>query len=138
MIHQGSFIQYVRRIFRKTDSSYPLIRTCTCACQGVRNISFSESLARVLNVRSLRLNGSVLIPLAVQEGQIFTKNSKCKVRNVKAVLQGNWCTQGRRNRISFSRNLVTFSCLYQISFMVLFGNTFLTLYYAATNFFCKR
>ena len=33
------------QIFRKTDISYPLIRTRTYAYQGVRNISFSENLA---------------------------------------------------------------------------------------------
>ena len=31
-----------RQIFRKTDISYPLIRTHTCAYQGVRNVRFSE------------------------------------------------------------------------------------------------
>ena len=30
---------------RKTNISYPLIRTCTCAYQGVRNVYFSEILA---------------------------------------------------------------------------------------------
>ena len=33
------------QIFRKTNISYPLIRTRTCAYQGVRNIRFSENLA---------------------------------------------------------------------------------------------
>ena len=33
----GLFIYYVRKIFRKTNISYPLIRTHTCAHQGVRN-----------------------------------------------------------------------------------------------------
>ena len=28
----GSFIYYVRKIFRKTNISYPLIRTRTCEC----------------------------------------------------------------------------------------------------------
>ena len=32
-----------RQIFRKTNISYPLIRTC--AYQGVRNVRFSENLA---------------------------------------------------------------------------------------------
>ena len=36
-------------MFRKTSISYPLIRTCTCAYQGVKNVSFSESFAYVLN-----------------------------------------------------------------------------------------
>ena len=34
-----------RQIFRKTNISDPLIRTRTCAYQGVINIHFSESLA---------------------------------------------------------------------------------------------
>ena len=33
-----------RQIFRKTNSSYPLIRTRTCAYQGIRNVRFSENL----------------------------------------------------------------------------------------------
>ena len=36
----------VRQIIRKTNISYPLIRTRTCACQGLRNVRFSEKLAR--------------------------------------------------------------------------------------------
>ena len=34
-----------RQIFRKTNISYPLIRTRTCAYQGVRNVCFLENLA---------------------------------------------------------------------------------------------
>ena len=34
--------------------SYPLIRTRTCACQGVRSVSFSENFAYVLNGWSLK------------------------------------------------------------------------------------
>ena len=34
-----------RQIFRKTNISYPLIRTRTCAYQGVRNVRFSKNLA---------------------------------------------------------------------------------------------
>ena len=33
-----------RQIFRKTNISYPLIRTRTCAYQGIRNVRFSENL----------------------------------------------------------------------------------------------
>ena len=36
-------------MFRKTNISYPLIRTPTCAYQGVRNVSFSENFAYVLH-----------------------------------------------------------------------------------------
>ena len=46
--HRGPFIKYVRKIFRKTIISNPLIRTRTCAYQGVRNVS-SENFAYILN-----------------------------------------------------------------------------------------
>ena len=36
-------------IFRKTNVSNHLIRTCTCAYRGVRNNSFSENFACELN-----------------------------------------------------------------------------------------
>ena len=48
----GLSMKYVRKIFRKTNISNPLIRTRTCTYQKVRNISFSESFAYVLNGRS--------------------------------------------------------------------------------------
>ena len=41
--------KYVRKIFRKTNISYPLICTRTYAYQGVKNVSFSENFAYVLN-----------------------------------------------------------------------------------------
>ena len=34
-----------RHIFRRTNISYPLIHTHTCAYQGVRNVCFSENLS---------------------------------------------------------------------------------------------
>ena len=40
-------------MFRKTNIPYPLIRTCTCAYQQVRNISFSENFVHILNQWSL-------------------------------------------------------------------------------------
>ena len=39
----------VRKILRKNNISYFLIRTCTCAYQGVRNVSFSENVVNILN-----------------------------------------------------------------------------------------
>ena len=44
-------IYYVCKIFQKTNISYPLIRTRTCVYQGLRNVSFSENFAYVLNGR---------------------------------------------------------------------------------------
>ena len=48
-IPKGSSIKYVRKIFRKTNIFNPLIRTRTCAYQEIRNVSFSENFAYVLN-----------------------------------------------------------------------------------------
>ena len=44
-----SSIKYGGKIFRKTNISNSLISTRTCAYQGVRNVSFSEDFAYVLN-----------------------------------------------------------------------------------------
>ena len=56
---QGSFIQELRKIFRKTNISYPLIRTLTCAYQRTRNISFPEHFAQVLNQSFPTRNGDL-------------------------------------------------------------------------------
>ena len=42
-------LYYVRKIFRKANVSFPLIRLRTCAHQGVRSYSFSKDFAYVLN-----------------------------------------------------------------------------------------
>ena len=42
--NMGSFIQYVRKIFRKTNNSYPLIRTRTCAYHGLSNHCRTQSI----------------------------------------------------------------------------------------------
>ena len=41
-VNKGSFIEYIRKIFRKTNISYPLVHKRTAAYQGVRDVSFSE------------------------------------------------------------------------------------------------
>ena len=46
---RGPSIKFVGKIFRKTNISNPLIRTRTSAYRGVRNVSFSENFAYVLN-----------------------------------------------------------------------------------------
>ena len=45
----GLFTSYANKLFRKTNTSYPLIRTLTCGFQGVRNVSFLENFANILN-----------------------------------------------------------------------------------------
>ena len=45
----GSSNKYIDKIFPKTDISYPLISTRTCAYQGVRIVSYTEHFACVLN-----------------------------------------------------------------------------------------
>ena len=48
---KGLGINHLERTqnFPKNQHFYPLIRTCTCAYQGVRNVSFPEKFAYVLN-----------------------------------------------------------------------------------------
>ena len=48
-------------ISRKINISYPLIRICKCAYQGVGNVSFSKNVAYVLNDPSLLNQDSVTI-----------------------------------------------------------------------------
>ena len=43
------YLVRMQKMFRKTNISYILIRTRTYAYQGVRNSSFSENFAYVLN-----------------------------------------------------------------------------------------
>ena len=42
------------QIFRKTNISYPLIRTCTRTYQGVRNFHFSENLVCFVLLKTIR------------------------------------------------------------------------------------
>ena len=44
-ITKESFIYCAGKIFWKTNTSYPLIRTSMHAYQGVRNVSFTENFA---------------------------------------------------------------------------------------------
>ena len=48
-ISKGPSSKYVRKIFRNSNISNSLIRTRTCAHQGVRIVSFSKNVAYVLN-----------------------------------------------------------------------------------------
>ena len=51
---KGSFIYYKRRILRKTNISYTLIRARACAYQSVRNTNLAENFVKVRNVWSQR------------------------------------------------------------------------------------
>ena len=52
----SGIIYYVHKIFRKTNISYPLLRTGTCAYQWVRNVGFSKNFVYVLNEWSLTID----------------------------------------------------------------------------------
>ena len=43
MLSSGSFSYYVRKIFRKSNISYPLIRLRTGVYQGVKIVNSSEN-----------------------------------------------------------------------------------------------
>ena len=48
MLRVRSFSRHAK-FSEKTNTSYPLICTRTCAYQGVRNVSFSENFGKVLS-----------------------------------------------------------------------------------------
>ena len=49
---RGPLFSTYTKFSKKTNISYPLIRTRTCAYQEVRNVSFSENFVYVLNGQS--------------------------------------------------------------------------------------
>ena len=66
------------QMFRKTNSSYPVIRTYAWAYQGVTNVSFSEHFPYVLNGKILKSDQERKIPTALL-GNIYTGiKFKCK------------------------------------------------------------
>ena len=66
-----------RQVFRKTNISYPLIRTRTCAYQGVRNVRFSENLACFVFLKHPFLDSSFcLITDDVQYTSMFFRHIK--------------------------------------------------------------
>ena len=73
---KGSFIWYVRKIFRKTDISYPLIRMRICAYQGVRNNTFYENFAYVLNDWSQSSSISQFLKIAIRIELNFNSSGK--------------------------------------------------------------
>ena len=75
--------------------NYTLIRIRTCAYQGVRNISFSENFANVLNEWSL----STIKWKVISQGGCFCQHKinfasviKCSTRNLHS-----WCSDFRRS-----------------------------------------
>ena len=63
-----------RQIFRKTNISYLLIRTRTCAYQGVRNVRFSENLVCFVFLKHPFWDSPFC--LITDELNIFTKYSE--------------------------------------------------------------
>ena len=65
-----SSTKYLRKIFRKTNISNPLISTRTSAYQGDRNVTFAENFAYVLNgwpLPSIKMYGKIDFWLFVLE-----------------------------------------------------------------------
>ena len=85
--HPENFVYLVhKRIFPKINISYPLIRTRTCAYQGVKNFSFLEKCAYVLNK---------WFPfLAIVKGCNFLSELKCFHVTIfeKSFIIDVWCS----------------------------------------------
>ena len=81
-VYLGGKSKYVHKNFRKTNISYPLIRTHTCAYQGVRNISFSDNFAYVLSGwpfinQNLDTTGFHITEVLTERG-VFKQHWECK------------------------------------------------------------
>ena len=88
---KGPSIKYVRKIFRKSNISNPLIRTCTY--QGVINVSFSENFAYVLNGWSLKYTVKLLsnYPFCLKK-MVWNKKKQIEARR-KVQLAVNWMSE---------------------------------------------
>ena len=75
--HMGSSIQYVPKVFRKTNISNPLIRTRTCAYQRVRNVSFFRKFC----VRTRWLAPLKLGELTYMKNRGFPSTCQCLFSN---------------------------------------------------------
>ena len=70
-----------RQNFRKTNISYPLIRTRTCAYQGVRNVCFSEILACFAFLKHPFLDS----PFCIITDELCFKSPRCRADEVHIV-----------------------------------------------------
>ena len=70
-----------RQIFRKTKISYHLIRTRTCAYQGVRNVRFSENLTWFIFLKYPFWDSPFCL---VTDECLFSKQKKVLWRSCKA------------------------------------------------------
>ena len=91
---KGPSIKYVRKIFRKTSISNPLICICTCAYQGVRKVSFFgkfcvrtywmtpneyDFILQALGLRQISLMCIKLISLFVNISQHHSNSTKAYI-----------------------------------------------------------
>ena len=96
----GLSIKYVHKIFQKTNISNPLIRTRTCAYQGVRNVIFTEYFAYVLNRSSIirlwnQFAKTHILPIQLQEfikhrlQKYYVDNQSDKINSAKSKMAFN-------------------------------------------------
>ena len=95
-----------RQIFRKTNVLYPLIRTRTCACQGVKNVRFSENWACFVFLKHPFWDSPFC--LVTDELSFFTLNQfftyKSRSTQIRQSQIPNWVWWSRIFRIEFDRS----------------------------------
>ena len=99
----------------KTNISYPLIRTRTCAYQGVKNVSFSENFANVLNGRSrVKFNSFQVYTFENIRNELWTLASDISIV-VKYIIHEctdsstqKWSFQGRITLVNVNKSLIHF------------------------------
>ena len=85
---KGLFIWYVRKIFQQTNISYHLIRktypdTHRFAYQGLRNVTFFENFACVLNEWS-ETRWKLYVGLLLQQSEKASTNKPIKLSQMKS------------------------------------------------------
>ena len=75
MERTASCVYYVCTVFRKTNIWNPPIRTRSCSYQGVRNVSFSENFAYVLNGWSVTNMRPCLASIIIKYKEYRSKTS---------------------------------------------------------------
>ena len=76
MERTASCVYYVYTVFRKTNISNPPIRTHSCSYQGVRNVSFSENFAYLLNGWSVTKMRPYLASIIIKYQEYRNKTSQ--------------------------------------------------------------
>ena len=82
----GSLISYVRKIFRKTNISYPLVRTCTCADERGRGGEGGRK-PTILDIIFWKFSTFPKLPLTTDQEVLDIYHNKHRIRGASQVAE---------------------------------------------------